>query len=112
MKKINCPACNQPTIPVWKKLFLGPATNTRCNHCQAILSVSLFRSIIVLLPIILVAAYTSEKVTTYFLGTTVPVTPNGNFSWQVLFTYGGGIAFISVFLYLLLHRLVPLAERK
>ncbi len=29
----NCPICNQPGIPVWRKLMLGPALPTTCRQC-------------------------------------------------------------------------------
>ena len=28
-----CPICNQPGIPVWYKLCLGPAFPARCKQC-------------------------------------------------------------------------------
>jgi ribosomal protein S27E len=33
MDNLECPACHQKTIPVWRKMFLGPAASTACSNC-------------------------------------------------------------------------------
>ncbi len=39
MDKLECPACHQKTIPVWRKMCLGPATSTSCSNCAKRISV-------------------------------------------------------------------------
>jgi hypothetical protein len=36
---LECPSCHQATIPVWRKLFLGPATSAACPSCGSRISV-------------------------------------------------------------------------
>ena len=39
MDKLECPNCHQKTIPLWRKMCLGPATSTTCANCGASMSV-------------------------------------------------------------------------
>jgi uncharacterized protein (DUF983 family) len=39
MEKLECPNCHQKTIPLWRKLLLGPATRTTCANCGSGVSV-------------------------------------------------------------------------
>lgn len=39
--QLNCPHCNyQPAIRAWRKLYIGPAISTACQHCGGKISVS------------------------------------------------------------------------
>ena len=40
MEKLECPNCHQKTIPVWRKMFLGPASRVTCSNCGSRISVS------------------------------------------------------------------------
>ena len=37
----RCPKCKQPTIPYWKKLFVGPLNKISCSSCGAKVTVPL-----------------------------------------------------------------------
>ena len=39
MGTLECPACHQPAIPLWRKMCLGPATSAKCPNCGARYSV-------------------------------------------------------------------------
>jgi ribosomal protein S27E len=39
MDDLECPNCHQKTIPLWRKMFLGPATSVKCAKCGARVSV-------------------------------------------------------------------------
>ena len=39
MEKLECPNCHQKTIPVWRKMCLGPATRAACPNCGSPVSV-------------------------------------------------------------------------
>jgi NAD-dependent SIR2 family protein deacetylase len=33
VEKFECPNCHQKTIPVWRKMCLGPSIPTACPNC-------------------------------------------------------------------------------
>ena len=39
MEKLECPSCHHKTVPVWRKMFLGPATWATCPSCGSRYSV-------------------------------------------------------------------------
>jgi|SoiMethySBSTD1v2_1073268.scaffolds.fasta_scaffold1060066_2 hypothetical protein len=39
VQPLECPHCHKPAIPVWRKLFLGPATAATCSACGGAVSV-------------------------------------------------------------------------
>lgn len=49
---LKCPHCNGKGVPAWRKLFLGPASYTRCRKCKEKVSVSNWAPLLVLFPIL------------------------------------------------------------
>jgi len=39
MANLECPNCHQQTIPLWRKMFLGPAASVKCTNCGSRISV-------------------------------------------------------------------------
>jgi len=39
MENLECPSCRQMTVPLWRKMCLGPATGTACSNCGSRVSV-------------------------------------------------------------------------
>ena len=52
MEKLECPKCHQNTIPLWRKMCLGPATRTTCSNCGAHVSVPV-SSMIAMMPFLI-----------------------------------------------------------
>jgi len=57
---LECPNCHEKTIPVWRKMFVGPATGIACAKCGSKVSVP-YWSMIALVPF-LIAIVATEKV--------------------------------------------------
>jgi prepilin signal peptidase PulO-like enzyme (type II secretory pathway) len=49
---LECPKCHQKTIPLWRKMCLGPATGTTCAKCGSKVSVP-YSSMIALVPFLI-----------------------------------------------------------
>ena len=52
MEKLECPKCHQKTIPLWRKMCLGPASRVTCSSCGAHVSVPI-SSMIAVVPFLI-----------------------------------------------------------
>jgi hypothetical protein len=39
MQLLECPHCHQPSISIWRKMWLGPAASAKCSSCGGAVSV-------------------------------------------------------------------------
>ena len=52
MEKLECPKCHQKTVPVWRKMRLGPAKSVTCPNCGSRIGVP-FAAMLAVIPFLI-----------------------------------------------------------
>jgi hypothetical protein len=107
MENYNCPSCGEKTISFWQKQFTGPLKKIKCKNCDALISVSWFRSFFIIflgMFIPLIIAWTIFIFLPYLMDIKYP--KNG-----IYWTFTIGLILGLVIVVWSYHRFVPLVKK-
>ena len=79
MDNLECPSCHQKSVPVWRKLCLGPAVPTTCANCGSRIGVP-WVSMLEIIPL-LIAFVAAQVIGSLAVGAVIVVVGMLTMAW-------------------------------